>query len=167
MLKNMGVDVEDYNVAGKGDLTFEMMLQNVSAHHKKEIGLPLKLILQDEFGNIYRNLAMEILGIKNTDVMSLYPGEKLRVLCRYQSPVATAKVLALEVADSSRQIYYQEKILTADIDNWQSVSGDEKVSDEDMVIVYPRDKKTFAPGERVFLKLDFLARRVVPKMFIF
>ena len=41
------------------------------------------------------------------------------------------------------------------IQNWELVANLPQYSSDDFFIVYPRDKKIFAPGEKVFLKVGF------------
>lgn len=146
-------------------LIFEVLLENTSTHIKQDIGFPLTIRLADEFGNRYHKIAMRISEREGPeDMMSLYPGGSIRVVCRYQAPVSAAKVLLLKMSDTAGVVDREFSIPTANIENWITpADADEKISPDDFRIVYPRDRKVFAPGEKVFLKLKFSESAGRPK----
>ena len=143
------------------DLLLNVIVHNHSAHQKIDLIFPLEIVAKDEFNNAYqaRRISSAVNeGLYGDQVVSLYPGEKVGYPCRMQSPVPIAKKLLFEISDKDMRYAQTVTLETRDIKNWRLFEAKEEFSADDLMIVYPRDKKIFAPGEKVFMKLDFSER---------
>jgi hypothetical protein len=140
------------------ELIFEVVVENPSAVHKHDVFLPLNIQLKDEFGNVYLNRQRGNRSEPTLDdykQLSLYPGEEVNFTFRFQSPVAAAKQLTVEVYDQEKVFYGRISYATNKIKNWNMISEGPKISSDDLLIVYPAEKRIFAPGDTIYLKVAF------------
>lgn len=140
------------------DLIFEVVVENPSAIHKHDIFLPLDIQLKDEFGNVYLNRqhrSRSEPALDDYKQLSLYPGEEVSFTFRFQAPVAAAKQLTVEVYDQEKVFYGRISDSTNKIKNWNIISEGPKISPDDLLIIYPAQKRVFAPGDTIYLKVAF------------
>lgn len=153
------------NRSTQNELYFIATIKNHSPHHKYDIQGPFDVRLTDEFGNIYSELDAQssCLG-KEEQTISLYPGEGINFACRFQTPVPLAERIFVAVADYHQTLQADDVVFTKDITGWNDrIAKAPGVSSDDLIIVYPAEKRVFAPGDTVFLKVDFSAQAGRPR----
>ena len=171
-LSNLSVSLENAEICSAGgnsiasqQLQFEVVLHNRSAYKKSDLIFPLNVMARDEFGNGYQ--AQGVSSVPDAEIsdgyeISLYPGEKVGYPCWMQVPVPAAREILLEISDKNGRPIQQVVLKIQDIKNWNFSDAGEALSEDDLIIVYPRDRKVFAPGEKVFVKLGFSDRAGKP-----
>lgn len=157
-VEDIAIDFDRFPHGARGNLFFHVILKNTSVYHKTDICFPVKVDLEDEFGNQYRSLLTQVENASASDTASLYPGDEIRIACHFETPVAAAKALTIYVKNSGQQLSHRLDVETRDIANWKLISNERALTNDDMIVVYPRDKRVFKPGERIYLKLDFSRR---------
>jgi hypothetical protein len=156
--RNLEIKKTNALQAGHYDLTFDIIVENASPFYKQDVTLPLSVILTDEFGNRYADRRLTSPTVSFTDSskqISLYPGEKLYFPFRFQAPVPAAQQIEFRVCDQTGICFGDAVYPAAEIRSHHLIVETLKISDEDMAIVYPVEKRVFVPGDTVFLKIDF------------
>ncbi|MEW5894528.1 MAG: hypothetical protein AB1650_02050 [Candidatus Omnitrophota bacterium] len=138
------------------ELFFLIQLINRSVNKKIDFDEPFRIDVKDEFENRYHSMSSEEKR-RRTKSTSLYPQEKFTIPCRFQLPVITAENISVSVSDHSGKIAQHLSMKTSEIKNWGGKSPDD-ASNEDLQVLYPREKKIFAPGDIIYLKVKFSER---------
>lgn len=162
-LKNIVLRLRRSADLKKAELFFDVFIENLSEVKKYDIVFPLTLRVIDEFKNSYHELNVSANLQKTRKVISLYPGENVKKTFNFQAPVPAAQTLVVQVVDFGGNFEKHIRIPTKAIKNWNFIADAYQYSNDDLWIVYPKDKRIFSPGEIVFLKVDFSERAGKPK----
>ncbi len=161
---NLEISVADINVAylnvdsGHWQLRLDIVYANQSPYQKLDIDAPFSIAVYDEFHNEY--FMTEQAG---TSGFTLYPSETRTQHYLFEAPVAAAKNLYVVISQEESGFRAELPIKTAEIRHWDELAAEPALSNNDLIIVFPRDKMAFARGEKLYLKVDFSARAGRPE----
>ena len=142
------------------EFIFYIRFKNGSAVKKFDMDHPFDVRVTDEFNNTYH--PFKIQSNTERDVVSLYPSEEMLISCSFQAPVAGAKKITIRVSDGLEKIMRNIHLETKDIKNWTKETAIEITAD-DLEIIYPKEKKVFAPGDTIYLLVGFSERAGRPR----
>ncbi|HSV43045.1 MAG TPA: hypothetical protein VLJ10_00680, partial [Candidatus Bathyarchaeia archaeon] len=119
---------------------------------------PFSIEVYDEFHNQYF-----LIDQMDASGFTLYPSETKTRHYLFEAPVSAAKNIYVVISQTASGFRAELPIKTAEIRRWNELADAPELSNNDLIVVFPRDKMAFARGEKLYLKVDFSARAGRPE----